>query len=1005
MTLRENGWRRALVAGALLAWSFAPVPAAAVTPPTFTTLSAPLATTAEDTTVGITFDDVEAAGDASDAEGPIAAYRVTTVTAGSLLLGADEAGAAAFEPGTNERIDAATSAFWLPDPDADGTFDAFELVAVDADGNESSPPVTATVTVTAVNDDPLAVQPLPSRVVVMEGAATEISLGSVEIVDVDAGAAAVTLTISTTAGGVLDVLPGVGLTVAGSPGTTVSLTGSVAAVDGHLDVMSNIRYTAPAGTTGAAADTLSVTITDNGNTGTGGGAVIALGTVAVDVAGVNDAPVVSSVEPLPLTYTEGDPPVAITATLDVSDPDDTVLEGATVTIVAGFVPTEDVLAFADTSHITGSWDGTTGTLTLVGAASLDTYVTALRSVTYENPGDAPTAGTRTVGFTADDGDATSVAATRSLVVVAVNDDPVDLGPGVVGPIAATEDEPAPLDLAGIQLADADAGAGALTLAVAATAGGTVAAPASGWPLVAVSGSGSATLSLDGTTDALNAALAAGGVTVTGPPDASGEAAETVLVSVRDNGNTGVGGGLDVVLATVDVDIAPVDDAPRLSGIETTELVHDTGETTVTETLVVTDVDSATLTGAEVTITTNHAPGQDQLVFTDTGTITGTFDPASGRLELRGTDTVAAYQAALRSVRYRNRSAAPSLLPRTITFTASDPTATSEPAVRVLRIGQGETTTPAGSVVVTINLSGDAADGIEVTITVLDDGTVLVDIHDAPDAPITPQAGLAGYWLLESDGTVHPFGTDARHYGDALLDDGVTAIALASTPSGRGYLVLDSAGTVHARGDASHHGSLTDTAVALAPGERVTTLSVTPSGRGYWIFTSLGRAIAFGDAPHLGDLVSLGITPVGDVISSVATPDGRGYYLLGTDGGVFTFGTASFAGSIPGLGIELDCDIVGLVPDPAGAGYWLVACDGGVFSFGGAPFVGSVPGILPAGTVLAAPVTAMVPFGNGYLMVATDGGAFNFATDRAFLGSLGASPPDTPVVAIAVAGTT
>jgi hypothetical protein len=42
---------------------------------------------------------------------------------------------------------------------------------------------------------------------------------------------------------------------------------------------------------------------------------------------------------------------------------------------------------------------------------------------------------------------------------------------------------------------------------------------------------------------------------------------------------------------------------------------------------------------------------------------------------------------------------------------------------------------------------------------------------------------------------------------------------------------------------------------------------------------------------------------------------------------------------------------------------------------------------------------MVAFKNGYLMVAQDGGIFNFS-DGPFLGSLGASPPAHPIVAVA-----
>jgi hypothetical protein len=83
----------------------------------------------------------------------------------------------------------------------------------------------------------------------------------------------------------------------------------------------------------------------------------------------------------------------------------------------------------------------------------------------------------------------------------------------------------------------------------------------------------------------------------------------------------------------------------------------------------------------------------------------------------------------------------------------------------------------------------------------------------------------------------------------------------------------------------------------------------------------------------------------------------------------------------------------LVPDGDGVGSWLVASDGGIFSFD-APFMGSM-GAIP----LNKPVTGMVRFGNGYLMVGEDGGIFNFS-DQQFYGSLGASPPDRPIVSVA-----
>jgi hypothetical protein len=78
---------------------------------------------------------------------------------------------------------------------------------------------------------------------------------------------------------------------------------------------------------------------------------------------------------------------------------------------------------------------------------------------------------------------------------------------------------------------------------------------------------------------------------------------------------------------------------------------------------------------------------------------------------------------------------------------------------------------------------------------------------------------------------------------------------------------------------------------------------------------------------------------------------------------------------------------------------MVATDGGVFAFGDAGYVGSVPGVLAPGQALNRPITGMVRYGAGYLLVAEDGGIFSFS-DRPFLGSLGADPPDRPVVAVA-----
>jgi len=76
--------------------------------------------------------------------------------------------------------------------------------------------------------------------------------------------------------------------------------------------------------------------------------------------------------------------------------------------------------------------------------------------------------------------------------------------------------------------------------------------------------------------------------------------------------------------------------------------------------------------------------------------------------------------------------------------------------------------------------------------------------------------------------------------------------------------------------------------------------------------------------------------------------------------------------------------------------WQGASDGGVFGQGGAPFLGSM-----GGTPLDAPIVGMAatPDGGGYWLVASDGGVFAFG-DAAFAGSTGSEHLNQPIVAAA-----
>jgi hypothetical protein len=124
-----------------------------------------------------------------------------------------------------------------------------------------------------------------------------------------------------------------------------------------------------------------------------------------------------------LTYTENDPATVIDSGVTVSDADSPNLVGATVQITTGCANGQDVLAFANTATITGTFTAATCSMVLSGSASVSDYQAALRTVTYVNTSNNPSTAARTVTFSANDG-TQSGSATRGITVVAVNDAPV-----------------------------------------------------------------------------------------------------------------------------------------------------------------------------------------------------------------------------------------------------------------------------------------------------------------------------------------------------------------------------------------------------------------------------------------------------------------------------------------------------------------------------------------------------------------------------------------------------
>ena len=159
-----------------------------------------------------------------------------------------------------------------------------------ADGSSEEDSASQTINITATNDNPGA-SGLVTDISVTEDVLSNVDLSAVNFTDPDADTGALSVTLSTSTGGELTLAADANLTF-GGVATARTITGSLADLNSYFNTASNIQYLhSSAHTNGNDADTISVVINDNGNTGTGGGTDQNVGTVNVDIAAVNDAPV------------------------------------------------------------------------------------------------------------------------------------------------------------------------------------------------------------------------------------------------------------------------------------------------------------------------------------------------------------------------------------------------------------------------------------------------------------------------------------------------------------------------------------------------------------------------------------------------------------------------------------------------------------------------------------------------------------------------------------------
>ncbi|QKG80546.1 cadherin domain-containing protein [Tenuifilum thalassicum] len=107
-----------------------------------------------------------------------------------------------------------------------------------------------------------------------------------------------------------------------------------------------------------------------------------IATSTITVVPVNDNPAISGSNEAAV-YTSGN--LQVLPLPEITDLDDDHLKMATISITTGFVPGgEDVLSFTPEFGITGTYDNSTGILTLSGDATIDNYRTVIGSVEFSS---------------------------------------------------------------------------------------------------------------------------------------------------------------------------------------------------------------------------------------------------------------------------------------------------------------------------------------------------------------------------------------------------------------------------------------------------------------------------------------------------------------------------------------------------------------------------------------------------------------------------------------------
>jgi len=490
--------------------------------------------------------------------------------------------------------------------------------------NQSSDPVTLSMSVTAVNDPPTAVSDSAPLLSVGEGGLLDTSgIFDLRTNDSDPETVNTSLTATQSLG-------------------TCSGTGPANATGGGFTLRANGSFSYQHDSSNTTSDSFTYCVYDGDKTS-------GLATVSIIITAVNDLPIVTNFGGT-TPFTE-QTPVVVDGSINISDSDISpqvqlaqmriTNDKAGDSLACTNVPLNTITSCTYSANL----------LTISGLASLTDYETVLQAVQFNNTEDQPDQTIRNVSLTVlDDLGGSSVLVNKSITITRVNDAPtaVDDGSSVSGFVTLAEgaivDTQGVVDLRSNDSDPETAKTALITTQSASCVGGAGSPPAN---------AAAFTLRTDGS--------------FTYDHNSSNTTTDSFTYCVSD-------GSLFSTLKTVYIDITPVNDPPQISAFGGSIGFTEQTAVVVNGGVQFTDSESANLAGATLQISGNYVNGEDSLACAGSlpsGISACIFTAGSATLTLSGVASLASYQAAVDGVQFNSSSDNPATAAKTISLAVTD----------------------------------------------------------------------------------------------------------------------------------------------------------------------------------------------------------------------------------------------------------------------------------------------------------------------------------------------